>query len=194
VARRIERPKRSAPQPPTGDAPPAAGGMPPIPSRRLVLLARPGAGKSTQARLLAERLDLLHIDTGARLRHEVESGSAIGRAIRSALGHGALAPDELVLDLVRPGQEQAADRGYLLDGFPRNLSQAKALAAVGPVGLRPQAAILLEVSPEECRRRLLARAALEHRVDDTAETISTRLEDYERETAPVVDWSEDLGS
>jgi len=194
VARRIERPERSTEDSSPDGALSTDGSLPSPRPRRLVLLARPGAGKSTQSRLLATRLGLHHIDTGARLRREVASGSAIGKAIGSVLELGLLASDELVFDLVRPALVEADDRGYLLDGFPRNLSQAHALAALVPVVSRPQMAVLLEVDPGECRRRLLARAALEHRVDDTSATITTRLDEYERETVPVISWFEGLGA
>ena len=157
-------------------------------TRRLVLFARPGAGKSTQAAVLAQRLGIAHLSTGALLRGEVASSSTLGRAIASMLEHGDLVPDELVVAVVAPRLAKAvAAGGYVLDGFPRDLAQDTALAEQFSDGLQPQAAVLIDVPAEECRRRLLSRAAVEGRGDDTPETIEHRLELFEKDLSPVID-------
>ncbi len=163
--------------------------------RRLVLLARPGAGKSTQAERLAARLGVVHLATGDVLRREVASATPLGRAVAEALEHGELAPDELVMSAIVPDLEEALTRGggFVLDGFPRDLPQARALAGLSARGLEPQLALEIDVSVAECRRRLLARAPLEGRSDDNAETIDHRLASYEAEMAPVIDFYRDEG-
>jgi len=162
--------------------------------RRLVLLARPGAGKSTQAGRLSALLGIDHVDTGEILREEVGSSSKLGSAIAPTILRGELVPDSTVMAVITPFLERAAaSGGYVLDGFPRDLAQAEALANLEPSSLAPQLAISLELSAQECRRRLLARAELEGRADDMPETIDRRLVAYEREMVPVLGWYENCG-
>ena len=159
-----------------------------VPVRRVVLVARPGAGKSTQAALLARRLGVTHLSTGAVLRDEVASGSALGQLIAPVLERGDLVEDELVVPVVAQRLEAAAAAGgYVLDGFPRDLAQDTAFAAQFPGAVRPQVVVLLEVPAEECRRRLLARAASEGRSDDTPQTIDRRLALFDTDMLPVIE-------
>jgi len=161
---------------------------------RLVLLARPGAGKSTQARLLAGRLGVVHVATGALLRREVAASSTLGNVLAPLLDRGDLAPDELVEAIVTPALERAvAAGGYVLDGYPRNLAQARALTETAPGRLDPQVVLSLEVDALECRRRLLERASRERRSDDTPGVIAQRLAVYERDTAPVLEYYRSAG-
>jgi adenylate kinase len=143
-----------------------AGAHPRDLPRRLVMLARPGAGKSTQASPVADALRVTHLSVGKVLRQEVTVGSALGRAVAPALERGDLAPDELVVAAILPRLESgtAAD-GYVLDGFPRDLAQVEAFAQAIDPALQPQVALFLDVSPDECRGRLLARAGQEGRVE-----------------------------
>ena len=165
-----------------------------VPVRRVVLVARPGAGKSTQAALLARRLGVTHLSTGAVLRDEVASGSVLGRLIAPVLERGDLVADELVVPVVAQRLEAAAAAGgYVLDGFPRDLAQDTAFAAQFPGAVRPQVVVLLEVPAEECRRRLLARAASEGRSDDTPQTIDRRLALFDTDMLPVIERYELLG-
>jgi len=158
------------------------------PPRRLALLARPGAGKSTQAEHLAGRLGVAHLSSGALLRQEADLPSAHGRAIASAIEHGDLVPDEIAVPVVITHLEQAiaARGGYVLDGFPRDLVQEAAFTCLVPEDVRPQVVIFLVVSAGECRRRLLARAQIEDRNDDTPGTIERRLAGFERDVVPVL--------
>lgn len=159
-----------------------------VPVRRVVLLARPGAGKSTQAALLAQRIGVAHLSTGALLRGEIASASPLGRAIAPVLERGDLVADGLVVAVVAQRlQDAVAAGGYVLDGFPRDLAQDTALAEQFPDGLQPQAAVFLDLPAEECRRRLLARAAAEGRGDDTPETIDHRLGRFDEDLAPVIE-------
>ena len=159
-----------------------------------MLFARPGAGKSTQAALLARHLGVTHLSTGAVLRDEVASGSALGQLIAPVLERGDLVADELVVPVVaRRLQAAAGAGGYVLDGFPRDLAQDTALAAQFPGAAQPQVAVLLDVPAEECRRRLLARAAVEGRNDDTPQTIDHRLALFDTDLLPVIERYEQRG-
>ncbi|MGC8513211.1 MAG: nucleoside monophosphate kinase [Acidimicrobiales bacterium] len=154
-------------------------------THRVVLLAPPGAGKSTQAALLAERLKLTHLSAGALLRSQVALASSIGRAVAAALERGDLVPDDLLWAVVRPALDWAVvTGGYVLDDVPRNLPQAVALEEIA--GVAPEIALSLEVSPQECRRRLLQRAQAERRVDDALAVIDRRLATFESDMAPVI--------
>jgi adenylate kinase len=156
--------------------------------RRLVLLARPGGGKSTQGELLAGRLGVAHLSTGALLRDEVASGSPLGHQVAPVLEHGDLVADPVVLAIVTRHLEQAvADGGYVLDGFPRDEDQEHAFSGTCPDAVQPQVVVLLDVPADECRRRLLARAPIEGRTDDTAETIDRRLAAFDRDLRPVIE-------
>ena len=171
--------------------------------RKVVVLARPGAGKSTQAARLAELLGVDHLSSGSMIRGEVASGSELGRRVAPLVERGELVPDELVLSVVEPALARGlADHGgYVLDGFPRDVAQAKALDALGrrpgrgdrAHDLGPELVLWLDVGADECRRRLLARSAIENRSDDAARTIDRRLAAYELETAPVLAYYEDAG-
>jgi adenylate kinase len=156
---------------------------------RLLLVAPPGAGKGTQAKLLAAHFGIAHLASGDLLRREVADGTEIGRAATAYLARGDLVPDELVIEMLRqPIIEAAARGGYVLDGFPRSLGQAEQAYRVAQEvsGIELQAVIHLEVPRDELRRRLLARAESEGRVDDNEATITHRLDVYDTETAPIL--------
>lgn len=155
-------------------------------ARRILFLGPPGAGKGTQAAMIARALKVPHISTGAMLRDAVAAGSALGMQVESVMAAGDLVSDELVVAIVdeRLGREDARC-GYLLDGFPRNVAQAEALndAVLNAIGT----VVLLEVEADELVSRLVNRAALEGRADDNEETIRRRLDVYLSETAPLVE-------
>lgn len=155
-------------------------------ARRILFLGPPGAGKGTQATMLAKALKVPHISTGVMLRDAVAAGSNLGKQVDSIMAAGDLVPDDLVVALVDERLEQNdAQCGYLLDGFPRNVAQAEALndAVVNAIGT----VVLLEADTDELVARLLKRAQDEGRADDNEETIRRRLEVYSNETAPLVD-------
>ena len=154
--------------------------------RRILFLGPPGAGKGTQAKLLARALGVPHISTGEMLRSAVAAGTDLGRRAEAIMAAGELVPDDLVIALVEERlAEDDARCGYLLDGFPRNVDQARALTeAVGDDAI--ELALLLDVSEDEIVSRLLQRAEAEGRADDTEETIRRRLEVYREETEPLV--------
>ena len=154
--------------------------------RQLLFLGPPGAGKGTQAKLLATALGIPHISTGDMLRSAVAAGTDLGRRAESIMAAGDLVPDDLVVALVEERLAEAdALCGYLLDGFPRNVEQARALDdAVGDDAI--ELALLLDVPEDELVDRLLKRAQAEGRADDTEATIRRRLVVYREETEPLV--------
>ena len=158
---------------------------------RLLMVAPPGAGKGTQATRLARQYRIAHLSSGDLFRREVAAGTEIGRQAAAYLARGDLVPDSLVLEMLAPVVlEAAAQGGYVLDGFPRTLAQAEEAYAVATrvAGVELQAVVHLEVSRDELLRRLLARAQQDGRVDDTEAVITHRLEVYDRETAPMLEF------
>ncbi len=162
---------------------------------RLLLLAGPGGGKGTQGARLAEQLDIAHVAAGDALRDEVARGTEIGGRAAAFLDRGELVPDEVVVDLLTPIAARAAQAGgYILDGFPRNLAQAHvADDAWERRGIGLEAVVYLEVPEPELRRRLLARAEIEARSDDTPEVIDNRLALFAQTTFPLVEHYRDRG-
>ena len=126
---------------------------------RLLLIGAPGAGKGTQAGRLAGRFGIAHISSGDLLRQHVRGQTSLGQTAKSYVDHGDLVPDGLVMDMLRKPVVAAAEAGgYVLDGFPRTVQQAKAAFAVArSLGAEVQAAIHLDVAPEELVGRLLRR-------------------------------------
>jgi adenylate kinase len=188
----------------------------------LILLGPPGAGKGTQAERLQADFGLAHISTGDMLRAQVAQGTELGREAEKYMNAGELVPDEVILGMIgRRIAEQDAREGFLLDGFPRNTSQADALAAtLADSGRRLTGVLLIDVPDEEVVRRLAGRrvclksghvyhvefdppkregvcdqdgSRLIQREDDREETIRRRLEVYGRETAPLIDYYEAAG-
>ena len=156
----------------------------------LILLGPPGAGKGTQGHRLSERYSIPAISTGDILRAAVRQGTPLGRAAKSYMDRGALVPDAVMIGIVRERLAQDdAERGFILDGFPRTVAQAEALTQLSEEQQRPiEHVISIEVPQEELLQRLAGRRQLEGRHDDTDEAIRHRLEVYERETAPLIDY------
>ena len=158
---------------------------------RVLLVAPPGAGKGTQGALIATHFGIPHIATGDLLRDHVARLTDLGRAVKDRLDRGELVPDEIVLDMVRDAFASAKENGggYVLDGMPRNMAQARALYEIGlELEMTANVALHLKADDDELTRRLLARAALEGRSDDTEDVIRRRLAIYHEVTHPIVDW------
>jgi adenylate kinase len=163
---------------------------------RVLMVAPPGAGKGTQGALIATHFDIPHIATGELLRDHVARQTTLGRAVQRHLDRGALVPDDIVLDMVRQAfiAAAAAGGGYVLDGVPRNMAQARAAYQIGrELGMTANVALHLKADDDELVRRLLARAALERRSDDTEEVIRRRLALYHEVTHPIVAWYAERG-
>lgn len=158
--------------------------------RKLLMLGPPGAGKGTQAARLARALGVPHLSTGDMLRSNVADDTELGRRAKEYMEAGDLVPDDLVTAMVidRLGRDDA-QCGYLLDGYPRNPAQADSLVdAFGDDVL--ELALLLDVDSEELIQRLVLRGEEQGRTDDTEDVIRTRLDVYEEQTAPLVEYYE----
>ncbi len=161
---------------------------------RVLMVAPPGAGKGTQGTVIATHFGIPHIATGDLLRDHVARRTPLGRAVQAHLDKGELVPDEIVLDMVREALTAAAGGGYVLDGVPRTMAQARATYQIGlELGMTADVALHLKADDRELERRLLARAALEGRSDDTEEAIHHRLRLYHELTHPIVDWYGERG-
>jgi adenylate kinase len=163
---------------------------------RVLMIAPPGAGKGTQGALIAAHFDIPHIATGELLRKHVARRTALGQAVQKHLDRGELVPDEIVLGMLREAMiaAKAAEGGFVLDGIPRNMPQARAAYLMGrELGMTADVALHLQADDAELMRRLLARAALEHRSDDTADIIAQRLALYYEVTSPIVAWYRNRG-
>jgi adenylate kinase len=155
-------------------------------ARRILFLGPPGAGKGTQAQLLADAIGIPHISSGAMLREAVADGTELGKKAESIMAAGDLVPDDLVVAMIEERlAKDDARAGYILDGFPRNVVQAKALqAALGDDAI--DAMLLFDVGEDELVDRLLGRAE-EGRADDAEETIRRRFDVYRGETEPLIE-------
>jgi adenylate kinase len=162
---------------------------------RLLLLAPPGAGKGTQGERLAAWSGARHIAAGDLLRAEARADTPVGREIADYQARGDLVPDQIVLDVLTPVVvEAAADGGYILDGFPRNLPQAIAAAELAArLGVTLDAAIYLYAPDEVLTRRLLDRASQGGRADDVAGVIRHRLRVFAETTGPLVPYYTERG-
>ena len=159
-----------------------------MPTQLNVLLFGPqGAGKGTQAKRISAEHGLPHVSTGDMFRAAIARETPLGLRVKPILESGELVPDELTIGLIRERlAEDDAHAGFVLDGFPRNIAQTKALDDLLAALERPLSAVLeFELPDEVSVERLLGRAAEEGRADDTPETIARRLEIYHRDTAPL---------
>ena len=151
---------------------------------RLLFLGPPGAGKGTQAVRICEANGMKHLSTGDLLRAEVSAGSELGREAEAVMNRGELVTDALVLAIVKAQLSGLDGQGWLMDGFPRNVAQAEALAPLlNELNQAIEAVVLLEVADAVLVERLLGRG----RADDNEEVIRNRLEVYKQQTAPLIE-------
>lgn len=191
-------------------------------SKIIVLMGAPGAGKGTQARLLQERKGLPQISTGDMFRALLKTETPLAEELRPILSAGALVPDELTIRVVRERTAQPDCRsGYVLDGFPRTTAQAEMLEALAAEQGHTLGAVMVDVPFDILERRVTGRrncpvcgeiynvyfkppksdevcdlhpdVRLNHRADDNAETIKTRLFNYDSNTRPLLDYYEKTG-
>lgn len=153
---------------------------------RLIFLGPPGAGKGTQAQILAEHLHIPHISTGDILRQAMKEQTPLGIKAQSYVDSGELVPDQLVQDLVEERLEQSdANSGWILDGFPRKVTQAAFLEELlQKTGQGGEKVVNLDAPDDVVVTRLLSRG----RKDDTEAVIRRRLEIYRHDTAPLIDY------
>jgi adenylate kinase len=162
---------------------------------RIILLGAPGSGKGTQAALLRDRMNLVHISTGDLLRAARAAGTPLGLKAKAVMDRGELVSDDIVLGMLeeRLMQPDTAP-GVIFDGYPRNVAQANALTTLlSKLKMPLDRAILLDVSKPVLLGRLAERAKKEGRADDTPETIAHRLNVYHEQTEPVVGYYQALG-
>ena len=153
---------------------------------KLIFLGPPGAGKGTQSQMIADSLSIPHISTGDILRSAIAQQTPLGIKAKGYVDNGDLVPDELILDLIKERlTKKDALKGWILDGFPRNVAQADFLnRLLEKLNQNCDAVINLDVKDEVVTQRLLSRG----RTDDTEETIKNRLVVYRQQTAPLIDY------
>jgi|SRR5690606_24068701 len=162
---------------------------------RLLLMGPPGAGKGTQASIIAERYGIPAISTGDLFRNNVARGTDLGREAERYMNAGEYVPDDVTNAMLRDRLlEPDAEKGFLLDGYPRTLAQVEFLDSVlEEQGVSLDRVVELVVDVDEVVSRLLARAAAEGRKDDTEEVVRRRLEVYAEETAPLLELYDSRG-
>lgn len=189
---------------------------------RLILLGPPGAGKGTQAETLVKKLEVPHISTGDMFRKAIKEGTPLGKKAKEYMDAGQLVPDEVTIGIVKERVAQSdCAKGFLLDGFPRTVTQAEALSAIlQEMETALDAVISIEVPKEKLVSRLTGRRVckacgatyhlvynppskasvcdacggeLYQRSDDTEETVVNRLNVYEDQTAPLIEYYEGKG-
>jgi Adenylate kinase and related kinases len=156
--------------------------------KHLLFLGAPGAGKGTQAELLSQTYSYLHLSTGELLRKEIEMNSILGIEVKDIMNRGELVSDELVLKIVKQNLDNN-NKGWILDGYPRNLSQANSLNEVLTEINQPLDVVFYLDIPEEV---LIKRLLLRGRKDDTEETIKTRVDIYKKTTEPLIQYFKNL--
>ncbi len=186
---------------------------------KIILLGPPGAGKGTQAAILSEKYNIPHISTGQIFRENIKAKTVLGLKVKEYVARGELVPDEIVIEMTIKKLEELNCRvkGYILDGYPRTVKQAMAL---DEHELAPDIAIEIDVSEDECTKRLLSRrycpkcgatynlifnpprrneicdfcgSKLKQRVDDREEAVRRRFREYKLKTEPVIKYYKDKG-
>lgn len=162
---------------------------------RVLLIGPPASGKGTQGRRLAVDFGVSYLSSGELLRAEVSAGTPLGRQVADDLARGDLVPDEVILDVLRPPLETALrSGGYLLDGFPRTVAQARALDEwASAIGGEPEAAVWFDVADDELLRRSRSRASIEGRADDLNAVARHRIDVYNAATSPLIDYYRQAG-
>jgi adenylate kinase len=156
----------------------------------VLLLGPQGAGKGTQAKRIAAEYDIPHVASGEILRAEMQAGTALGRRVKDVYDRGDLVSDELMIELIRTRLGQTdTDGGFILDGFPRTTVQAEELDQMfNDIGRNFSVVFALQIPDEIAFERLRKRAEIEGRADDTDEAIRRRLDNYHRETEPLIEY------
>jgi len=151
--------------------------------KHLLFLGPPGAGKGTQASLLSEANSYLHLSTGELLRKEIDLDTSLGKKVKEIMNKGELVSDQLVLEIVKKNLDKE-NNGWILDGYPRNLSQVKSLNEIlKNINQQLEMVFYLDVPDEVLIKRLLMRG----RKDDNEGTIKTRLKIYKETTEPLIE-------
>lgn len=164
-------------------------------TKRLVILGAPGAGKGTQAKNICEYLGIPTFSTGAMLRSHIQAGTKLGELAQEYIGRGALVPDSVINPMV--AETIASDEyagGFLADGYPRSVAQAEYFNTVlRELDTELDMVLNIDVNLDLVVSRMLKRAEIEHRQDDTEPVIRHRLEVYHSTTKPLVEWYDASG-
>ncbi|MCB1145430.1 MAG: adenylate kinase [Leptospiraceae bacterium] len=159
----------------------------------LIFIGPPGAGKGTQAKLVEDRLSIIQISTGDILRAAVAKGSDLGKKAKEYMDAGDLVPDSVVIGIIAERiKEPDCEKGFILDGFPRTMEQARALDEIlSAEGLDIHHVVEFVVPEDELVKRLLGRAEQEGRADDNIDSIKNRLKVFNEKTMPVTGYYKD---
>ena len=158
--------------------------------KNIVLIGPPGAGKGTQAKLLSNKHGYIHISTGDLIREEQKKDTAIGQLATKLIDQGNFLPDEITIQIVKQKViDNPSATGFIFDGFPRTVEQAKALDFFLTHRQTPISNVLVfELSDEVVKKRIEDRSKKENRVDDSPEVIQTRIHNYKTKTEPIKDY------
>jgi len=161
----------------------------------IVMFGAPGSGKGTQAKQMAEKFQLEHVSTGDLFRYEISHKTPLGLKAQEIINRGDLCPDDITLGMLRNHIEKHADsKGFILDGVPRTIKQAEMLDdPTFFTNLNITKVLYLKVDMEEVQRRILKRAEIEKRADDTVEAVKARVENFFAQTMPLVDYYRNQG-
>lgn len=158
---------------------------------KLLIMGPPGAGKGTQAKILANKFDLVHLSTGDILRKEINKSSEVGLKAQTYMNAGNLVPDEVLLEMMQSTLTELKDSGVILDGFPRTIPQARGLSKIfQSLNQTIDSIINIEVDKNVLITRLVERAKKSGRADDTEEIIVNRQNVYLELTAPLIEFYE----
>lgn len=161
----------------------------------IVLFGAPGSGKGTQAKLIAEKFGFDHVSTGDLFRYEISHKTPLGLKAQEIINRGDLCPDDITLGMLNNHIQKHADsKGFIFDGVPRTIKQAEMLDDKNLFkDLNIDMVLYLYVEMEEVEKRILRRAQLENRADDTPETVKSRVANFFEQTMPLVDYYKNQG-
>ena len=163
--------------------------------KNIVIFGAPGSGKGTQSDLLVKKYGFKHISTGDVLRAEIKNGTELGNTAKGFIDNGQLIPDSLMIDILASVYDSLCPcEGVIFDGFPRTIPQAEALKEMlAKRGTEVSGMLELDVPNEMLIERLVNRGKTSGRADDNEETIRKRLDVYNNQTAPLIEWYEKEG-
>ncbi len=158
--------------------------------KTIIIFGSPGAGKGTQAKLLAKKYNFIHLSSGDLLREEVSSGTILGKKIKKYQDEGILVPNELLTELIEVNvKNNLNSSGLIFDGYPRSIEQANILNNIlSKNNLELTTALTLNIEEEEALKRLLLRGKTSGRSDDNEKVIKKRFQVYYKETKPILNY------
>lgn len=161
----------------------------------IILFGPPGVGKGTQAKILSEKFHIPHVSTGDMLRKEIKEETPLGVKAKVLMDAGNLVPDDVMIEMIRTVlMSPNCSNGIILDGFPRTVAQAEALKKIfEELKITPRKVLSIKVSVDNIMARLKRRGEMEHRADDSPETVVKRIAIYDEKTAPVKDYYKSMG-